>query len=203
MDTKETLAILAAIIAISGNLPYIRDAFRKRVRPHPYTWLVWTIVTGITFFGQVQAGAGIGALPAGVSELFTVSIFIFSLRYGFTYVSKTDTIFLIIALLGLIPWLVTDNPTISVIIAVSIDVVAFVPTIRKTWRHPKTETPVLYGANVIKHVLTLFSLQAYNIATTLHSIAMIVTNSIMSGIILLKKEPQIKNASRKDNKYVR
>jgi hypothetical protein len=189
---KELLAIIAAIITIGGNIPYIRDAFRKRVKPHPYTWLVWTIVTGSTFFGQLEKGAGVGVLPTGVSGLFTLTIFVFSLRYGFKYIVRTDTIFLVVALLGLIPWFITDDPTISVIIAVSIDVVAFIPTIRKTWRHPKTETPVLYSANVIKHILTLFSLQTYNITTTLHSIAMIITNSIMSGTILLKKNPRVK-----------
>lgn len=199
---KDVLAVIAAAIAIGGYIPYIRDAFRKRVKPHPYTWLVWTIVTGITFFGQLEKGAGIGALPAGVSELFTFSIFIFALRYGFRYVAKTDTIFLIVALLGLIPWLISNDPTISVVIAVSIDVVAFIPTIRKTWEHPKTETPVLYSANVIKHILTLFSLQAYNVATTLHSIVMIITNSIMSGIILLKKEPSNPKTVKQEKKYV-
>jgi hypothetical protein len=186
---KDILAIIAALIAVGGNVPYLRDAFRKRVKPHPYTWLVWTIVSGITFFGQLEKGAGIGALPAGVAEIFTICIFLFSLQYGFKYVVKTDKYFLAAALLGLIPWIVSDDPTISVVIAVTIDLIAFVPTIRKTWQNPKTETPILYGANVTRHVLTLFSLQAYNIATTLHSIAMIVTNSIMTGIILLKKKP--------------
>jgi hypothetical protein len=32
---KDILAVIAAIIAIAGNLPYIRDAFTKRVKPHP------------------------------------------------------------------------------------------------------------------------------------------------------------------------
>jgi hypothetical protein len=186
---KDVLAIIAATIAIGGNIPYLRDVITKRVTPHPYTWLVWTIVSAITFFGQLEKGAGIGALPAGVAEIFTISIFLFSLQYGFKYVVRTDKYFLAAALLGLIPWIVSDDPTISVIIAVSIDLIAFVPTIRKTWNKPATETPVLYSANVIRHVLTLFSLQSYNIATTLHSIAMIVTNSIMSAIILLKKKP--------------
>jgi hypothetical protein len=184
---KDVLAVIAAFIAIGGNVPYLRDAFRKRVRPHPYTWLVWTIVSGINFFGQLEKGAGIGALPAGVAEIFTICIFLFSLQYGFKYVVRTDKYFLVAALLGLIPWIVSKDPTISVVVAVSIDLIAFVPTIRKTWQNPKTETPVLYGANVIRHVLTLFSLQAYNVATTLHSIAMIVTNSIMTAIILLRK----------------
>jgi hypothetical protein len=184
---KDVLAVIAAAIAIAGNVPYLRDAFRKRVRPHPYTWLVWTIVSGITFFGQLQKGAGIGALPAGVAEIFTIGIFLFSLQYGFKYVTRTDKYFLAAALLGLIPWIVSDDPTISVVVAVSIDLIAFVPTIRKTWRNPGTETPVLYGANVTRHVLTLFSLQAYNVATTLHSIAMIIMNTLMTSIILFRK----------------
>jgi hypothetical protein len=184
---KDILAVIAAIIAVAGNLPYIRDAFTKRVKPHPYTWLVWTIVSAIVFFGQIAKGAGIGALPAGVAEIFTIVIFLFSLQYGFKYVKKTDTYFLVAALLGIIPWLIFDNPTISIIIAVTIDLIAFVPTLRKTYLHPETETPILYGSNVLRHVLTLFSLQAYNIATMLHSIAMIITNTTMVGLILKEK----------------
>lgn len=191
---KDILAIIAALIAVGGNVPYLRDAFTKRVKPHPYTWLVWTIVSGITFFGQLEKGAGIGALPAGVAEVFTICIFLFSLQYGFKYVVKTDKYFLAAALFGLIPWIVSDDPTISVVIAVTIDLIAFVPTIRKTWQNPHTETPLLYGANVTRHILTLFSLQAYNIATTLHSIAMIITNSMMTWIILFRKKPSKKTA---------
>ena len=190
---KDALALIAALIAIGGNVPYIRDIIRKKVRPHPYTWMVWSIVSGITFFGQLAKGAGIGALPAGVAEIFTISIFLFSLQYGFKYVVRTDKFFLAAALLGLIPWAVNDDPTISVVIAVSIDLIAFVPTIRKTWKNPATERPELYGANVLRHILTLFSLQAYNVATTLHSIAMIITNGIMTGIILFKKVPGVRS----------
>ena len=188
---KDILAIIAAIVAVGGNIPYLRDAIKKRVTPHPYTWLVWSIVSGITLFGQIAKGAGIGALPTAVAEAFTIGIFIFSLRYGFKNVIKTDNYFLVAALLGLIPWIITKNPTISVIVAVSIDLVAFTPTIRKTWVKPDSETPILYGANVLRHVLTLLSLQSYNIATTLHSIAMIITNSIMTSIILFKKVKQL------------
>jgi len=184
---KEYIAVGASVVAVIGNIPYLRDVIRKRVQPHPYTWLVWTVVSAITFFGQVAKGAGIGALPTASAEIFTVIIFFFSLRYGFKNISKTDTYFLLIALLGLIPWYITKNPTVSVIIAVGIDLVAFVPTLRKTWRVPKSETPLLYSMNVLRHIMTLFSLRNYNIATTLHSIAMIVTNTAMTSMILLRK----------------
>lgn len=188
---KLTLAIIASILAIVGNVPYLIDIFKKRVEPHAYTWFVWTIVSAVTFFGQVAKGAGIGALPTAASEIFTLIIFIFSLKYGFKHVTKSDTIFLIIALLGLIPWILTKDPTLSVIIVVTIDVIAFIPTLRKTWKEPRTETPLLYGTNVVRHILALFSLQAYNIATTIHSITMIITNSCMTYIIAARGNKKV------------
>ena len=188
--SKEFIAIIAGFIAIAGNLPYLIDIVKKRVEPHPYTWLVWTIVSGITFFGQIAKGAGVGAVPTGAAEIFTIIIFLFSLQYGFKNIKKIDTYFLVFALLGIIPWILTKDPTISIVIVVSIDLIAFVPTLRKTWNLPRSETPLLYGANVLRHVLTLFSLQAYNIATMLHSIAMIITNSIMVIFIKIRKQPE-------------
>ena len=185
---KTTIAIIAALLAIVGNIPYLRDIIKGHVKPHPYTWLVWSIVSCIIFFGQLAKGAGIGALPTAASEVFTVIIFFFSLKYGFKHIKKIDTVFFIIALLGIIPWILTKDPTISVIIAVGIDLTAFVPTIRKTFLSPTTETPLLFGTNVLRHILMLFSLQAYNIATTLHSIVMITTNTIMTVLILRKKK---------------
>jgi hypothetical protein len=153
---KEVFAVVATVFAIVGNISYFRDVLLKRVRPHPYTWFVWTLVSGVTFFGQLVKGAGIGALPTGVAESFTLLIFLFSLQYGFTHVTKTDTYFLIFALLGLIPWIIFKDPTVSVIVVVTIDIIAFTPTLRKTWLHPATEAPALYSMNVSRHILTLF-----------------------------------------------
>lgn len=184
---KESIAIIASVLAIVGNVPYLKDIINKRVQPHPYTWFIWSIVSCIIFFGQLARGAGIGALPTAASEIFTIIIFFFSIQYGFKNIKWVDTLFLIMALVGIIPWIITKDPTISVIIAVSIDLIAFIPTLRKTWLHPETETPILYSMNVLRHILMLFSLKAYNIATTLHSIVMITSNSFMTLIILRKK----------------
>lgn len=195
---KETIAIIAAILAFVGNISYLKDVIKERVEPHPYTWFIWSIVSMTTFFGGLAKGAGIGALPTGVAEAFTIVIFAFSLKHFFSrkrghaksHIRKADHYFLAVALLGLIPWALTNDPTISVIIVVLIDIVAFIPTLRKTWSHPNTEKPLLFEMNVSRHILTLFSLQAYNIATTFHSFAMIVTNTIM--VLFIKRKSWFK-----------
>lgn len=187
---KESIAIVAAVLAFVGNISYLRDVFRGRVQPHPYTWFVWSIVSMTTFFGGLVKGAGIGALPTGIAEGFTIVIFLFSLKYLFKgragQIRQIDNYFLAACLFGLIPWVLTKDPTISVIIVVLIDLVAFIPTLRKTWAHPETEKPLLFEMNVARHILTLFSLQAYNIATMFHSIAMICTNTVMTVFIRRK-----------------
>lgn len=185
---KIILVVVASLLALAGNIPYLLDVIKGRVRPHPYTWFVWTIVSCVVFFGQIAKGAGIAAIATGVSEIFTLIIFLFSLKYGFKNPPKADKYFLILALLGLIPWLITKDPTLSVIIVVSIDLVAFIPTLRKTYCFPKSETPLLYGSNVLRHSLILGTLGAYNIATMLHSISMILTNTIMVIFIKTCKE---------------
>lgn len=182
---KEILVIIASLLAIAGNIPYLMDVIKGRVKPHPYTWFLWTIVSFVVFFGQLAKGAGIGAIPTAASEIFTLIIFLLSIRHGFKNPPKTDKYFLLIALCGLIPWYITKDPTISVVIVVTIDLIAFIPTLRKTYCHPKSETPLLYGSNVLRHSLILSTLGAYNLATMLHSISMIITNSIM--VIFIKK----------------
>lgn len=185
---KLILAVVAALLAIAGNVPYLRETWKGRVKPHPYTWLVGAIVSGTVFFGMLEKGAGIGSLPVAVSEAFTIVIFLFSLKFGFTKITRSDRIFLILALAGLIPWFITKDATLSVICAVGVDLLSLVPTFRKAWEYPHTESPVLFGSNVIRHILMLLSLQTYNIATTLHSIAMIVANSALVGVIVRKRK---------------
>lgn len=184
---KEILALIASILAIVGNISYIKDIYKGRVHPHPYTWFIWSIVSLVTFFGVYEKGGGIGVLPIGVSESFTIIIFLFSLKHLFGkqewHFRTVDHYFSATALLGLIPWYLTKDPTISVIVVVMIDVIAFIPTLEKTWNHPKTEQPLLYETNATRHVLTLLALRSYNVATMFHSVAMILTNTLMAVFI--------------------
>lgn len=184
---KEAFAAVAAILAIIGYFPYLRDTWLRRVEPHAYTWLMWAIVSGITFAGQAAKGAGVGAAPTMLSVVFSLTIFVFALRTGLKHITLGDTLLLVVALGALVPWVLTDDPTWSVMIAVGIDLLAFVPTIRKTLHDPSTETMSLYALNSLRHLLTLFSLEAYNMVTMLHSATMLIANALMSALVFFKR----------------
>ena len=185
-QVKELLGIVAALIAIAAYVPYLRGIRRGVVQPHPYTWIISAIVSGIILAGQISGGAGVGALPTATSALLTFLIFLLSLKNGLRHITTIDTVFLAVAVCSIVPWLLTKDPTISVVLAVTIDCIAFVPTIRKTWVAPTSESSLLYGANVVRHILTLFSLEAFTIATALHSIVMTLANAGVTLIIALR-----------------
>src|SRR5664280_5719 len=67
------------------------------------------------------------AFYSGVRDIHCYH-FLLSLKYGFKNIRRIDTYCLIIALVGIIPWLLTKDPTISVVIAVTIDLFAFSST---------------------------------------------------------------------------
>lgn len=187
MKVDVVLVILASLMAVAGNVPYLIAMVRKQIQPHAYTWLVWSVVSSIVLVGQFTKGAGIGIIPAIASDIFTFIIFIASLKYGFKERNRTDTYFLLLALAGIIPWVITKDATIAVIVAVAVDLIAFVPTLRKTIKEPSTESYWLYLMNVCRHILILITLAHYNVATTLHSIAMITTNVCMFVFLLYHK----------------
>jgi hypothetical protein len=177
MIYKEVFALIASVMAIYANWGYLRDVLKGRVKPHPYTWAIWSIVSAVVFFGQLVKGAGIGIVPTFFAEIFTIIIFLVSLKHGFKKIRKIDHFFLAIAILGLLPWYFTKDPTISVVIVVLVDLVAFMPTLAKTWTKPKSENPRFYEMNIVRHMLSLASLQTYNLATTFHSCVMIFANA--------------------------
>lgn len=119
---KEIIGIITVILSFVGLIPYIIDIFKNKTKPHIFTWAVWAIVTILAFLGQWQSGGGAGSWTTGVTGLITIFIAIISLKYGSRDITKSDTIIFIAALLSIIPWLLTKNPTLSIVILTIIDV---------------------------------------------------------------------------------
>lgn len=59
IDIKIILAIISTVVAIAlAFVPYLRDIFRRKTKPHTYTWLIWTITQGTAVAGLWYGGGG-------------------------------------------------------------------------------------------------------------------------------------------------
>ena len=61
---KTALGIFAILIGIYSYIPYFRDIFTGRTKPHAFTWFVWFLLTAIAFFAQLAGNGGAGARGA-------------------------------------------------------------------------------------------------------------------------------------------
>src|SRR5687768_2539294 len=113
---KETLGLIAVAMAIVAHIPYIIDIFRQKTKPHVFTWTIWALLTLIIFVGQWEKGAGPGSWVTITTGSIAVFITFLSFKYGTKDITKLDKVLFGAALVSIVPWYLTKDPTISVVL---------------------------------------------------------------------------------------
>lgn len=186
---KQTIGIIAVILTFVGYVPYIRDTIKGKTKPHVYTWFIWGFVTLIAYFLQIAAHAGPGSFVTLAAALVCLFIFLLGLtKKGDKNLTKSDTVFFLLALLALCIWLFAKQPVISVILLSTIDMLGFVPTIRKSWKKPYEETLFSYEMNTFRFVLALIALEQYTIVTMLYPLTWVVANGLFSIYLIIRRK---------------
>ena len=186
-EVKEIIGVITVVLGIAGYIPYLKDVLAEKTKPHVYTWFVWGLITLVVFALQVSGDAGAGSWVTLVAALLALLIFILGMRQGDKDITKSDTLFFIAALFALGLWLFASQPEASVILLVFIGMLGFIPTIRKSWNKPHTETLSTYIINSFRHGLSFFALSQYTIVTWLFPITWSVANGLFVLILLARR----------------
>lgn len=176
MEYKAALGIIAVIVGLIGYVPYFRDIFANKTKPHAFSWLVWGVLTAIAFGGQIVGKAGAGAWVTGVTALVCFTIFILSLSKGVKDFPLVDWLCLLGAVFSLGLWAITKNPLTAIVLITVIDMLAFVPTFRKSYKEPYSETSFTYMMSGLKFLVSFFALRTYSFVTVLYPLSLVVTN---------------------------
>ncbi len=187
-EIKNTIGIIAVILTFVGYIPYIVDTVKGKTEPHVYSWFLWGFITLIAFFLQVSGNAGAGSLVTLAAGLICFIIFGFGMRRGKKNITKSDTIFFALSIIAITLWLFAKQPVLSIILLAAIDILGFIPTIRKSWHKPYTETLFTYLLNTFRFALAIFALQKYTIVTSLYPITWILANGLFSILLLTRRK---------------
>jgi hypothetical protein len=188
MDIKIVFTIIATIIGIIAFLPYLRDIFLRKTKPHAYTWLIWTITQITAIVGILLGGGGWGALNLIVGTLFVISIFLFSLKYGSKNITRLDTIILITALLAIIIWWRLNQPLIAIIMVSVIDFLGYIPSFRKSYQEPWSETLSFWLACSLSNIFAILALSDYNFLTVTYIATITVANVLLFLFCLFRRK---------------
>lgn len=186
-DYKTVISIITVVLSIVGYIPYHLDIYKGKTTPHIYSWFIWGLATAIAFALQVSAGAGVGSWMTFVIALNAFFILFLGLRNGKKDVTRSDTIFFVLSLVALVIWLVAKQPVVSIILISTVEMLGFIPTIRKSWDKPYSETLFTYALSAFRHSLSIFALQQLNIITWLYPVTWALANAFFSIMLILRR----------------
>jgi hypothetical protein len=164
----------AAAIALTFALfyPYIRSVLSGATKPHTLSWVIWSIGTVAVFAAQLNDGAGVGAWPIGLSALITCYVALISwAKKSDLTITRTDWACLAAALLAVPIWLATSSPIWAVLILTIIDLIGFVPTIRKVYSKPYEEPVWFYLLGALRNGFVIVALERYTPTTVVFPLA--------------------------------
>ncbi len=186
-DIRFVLAILSTVIMVVAYYPYVRDVLQRKTQPHTYTWLIWAITQGTATVALWQGGGHFGAMSLIAGTLLVLFVFFLSFKYGTKNITRSDTIILILALLSILIWWLSDNPLLAVLMVSAIDGFGYMPTYRKSYQEPWSETPIFWFAMIVTGILALIANAEYNLITVTYLATLITANIILLTLLLIRR----------------
>jgi hypothetical protein len=184
----EIFGALAVIVGVLGQAVYIRSILRGETKPHLFTWLVWGTLGMIGFAAMVYDKAGPATWALGATAMLCLITSLLSLKYGEKTFTRGDKIALFTSMSAIIPWLLTDDPLGSVILISIIDIVAFYPTIRKSWSKPGEESLFAYNLGSLKFGLTVLAISNFTLTNALYPAAIVFINTAFVIMCLIRRK---------------
>lgn len=185
------LPVAATLLVIYSYKDYFVDIFKNKTKPHIYTWLVGSLVLIINTISLVKYGAGLAAIPFVVGSILCVLVFLLSLKYGSKNIKNIDKICLSLALASLVFFLFIDNKFYSVVLSIFIDLFAYLPSLRKTFDDPSSETFSYYFISGLINLFVLFSVTEFNFMTTVYPTFLLFINTTFCVLIFRKYQPEL------------
>lgn len=183
------LVIGGAVVSFWGGLSYLRDTVRGRIKPNRITFLMWATAPLIGAAAAYAEGVRWAVLPVFMAGFTPLLIFLATFVNPNAYwkLGIFDYACGAFSLLALILWGITREPIVALVFALASDGFALIPTLVKSWQHPKTESGLAYGASLFNALTSFFAIQSWVFAAYAFPIYLVLQNSLVLIAIYRKR----------------
>ncbi len=168
MSKELIFALISVGLMCIGFIPLWRDIIARRTTPHPFTVWVWAILTLINIYILLKNGEYIGMIPPvcmGICLLWESLVWIFRIKH--LMINWFDILCLSLSCICIIYLLVFKNLLNTVILTAIVDFIAILPTFKKWWLQPWTETIFNFFIWAISQLFIILALEAPNLETSI------------------------------------
>lgn len=183
------LAASAAIVHLLGTIGYLRDTWLERNAPNRVSWFLWALSAGIAFVASLNQGATWSTLPVFLSSFGPALILIVSFRNKKSAwkISAFDWVCGAISVIGLILWQLTENANLAIAFALFSDLMASLPTVKKSWTHPRSETGWTYLSPVYSSLVGLYLATDWSFHEAAFPIYLVAINALIFCLVYSRK----------------
>ncbi len=176
---------IATLITGLAYFPYIFSILKHKTKPDRTTWSVLFLIGIITFFAYQEVGAieTLGVALANVIGPFV--IFLLSIKYGEGWKNISDFKYLAFSLIAVILWRVYDSALIGLIFNLVADLIAFIPTIKKSFFRPWTEDFLTWGLFVFGGVVNLFAIESWSFEIVIYPAYILLAEGSVFVILMV------------------
>ena len=158
---------IAATISALGVVGYILDTFRGNTFPHRVTWFLWGFIPLVTTLVQVRAHVGIQTLMTVSYVVAPAAVVVasFVARRGSWTITRFDWVCGGVCLAAVAVYSGTLKGDLAIVLLVTADGFAALPSMLKSWKAPETETWTAFLAGFTSSTLTLLTVTHWTLPT--------------------------------------
>lgn len=168
-----------------GAVSYLIDTVRGRVQPNRVTWFLWALAPLVTVAAQLDQGVGIQALltfSVGFLPALVVIASFFN-KKAVWKITRFDIFCGFLSLVGLILWQITKVGNVAILLSITADLFAGIPTFRKAYSYPESESFRAFFLGAIGAVLVLLTITTWTFSVAAFSVYFLLSNSLIAFLI--------------------
>ena len=186
---RNLILIIAGIIDLLANIPYIKDSLKGKTKPNTASWSTWTLINGITIAAALNAGGAINTVILGSTYFIaTFSILLIALFKGSSRYTLFDVICQLIAIIGIILWQASGNPNLALLLVIVSGEIAALPTLKHSYYYPNEETLSSFVVASIIAVIFVLLASSISFASLAVPIDLAIGNGLIAVIIFIRRK---------------
>lgn len=188
MEKELLFALISTAFILIGAIPLWRDILKWRTIPHPFTTSIWLITVGLNSFILNEHNEYYWLIP---STIIFVTLFwetlVWILRMKQISMNWFDKICLWLGILTIIYFIFSRNTLNAVIMTMIIDGLAVLPTLKKSWIQPWTETAWNYLIWWIAMIFTILALTGISLETSMYWWFILFADLLVVFILIFRR----------------
>ena len=188
---NQNFAIVGSFVAIIGALGYTWDTLKGNTKPNRISWTLWSAPPLIAFFGELSEHSNFKlallTLALGIGPILVV-LASFTDKRAYWKITGFDYFCGSISLLSIILWTITGNGNLAIFFSIIADLFAAIPTIRKAYSHPESESAIAFICGALGAGIALLTVQKWTFANCAFALYFFIGSATISALILYPRK---------------